>query len=234
MTTSTMSMAPSWQGWLLGVAVAALVNIAVPVALSHLSRPTPTIEPPMPSRRVTQVPVPPPPLVPVPVASEPAAALATPVAQVPLPALELPSLPNETAAITVPAISTTQAWNALPLVMPSVTVAGPLTDGGVPPATSDTALGFDQPPQRLTDLDLARFYPRTARLRGTTGQSVLRLSIATDGSVSAATVVRSTPAGLFDRAAEELGMAQRFLPARLGERTVPALITMTINWTLER
>jgi TonB family protein len=225
----------AWQGWAVGLALALLVNAAVPLLLSRLSRGHHTIDAPLPTRRLAKQPDPPTAPAAAPAAGETVATTSAQVAQVPLPALDLPSIQPLDAAISVPAIGGVDDLGDLPMVVPAVAVAGPLS-GGVASAmgAGDGTAGYDQPPQRLTDLDLARFYPRIPKLRGVTGVSRVRLTIATDGSVSAVAVLRSTPTGIFERAAEELGLAQRYLPARKGTRAVSALVTFDIIWDMKR
>lgn len=230
MQASAASRPWAWQGWAVGLALALLVNACVPLLLSRLSRAQPVDEVPLPSRRLVRH-TDPPPATPVVTSDQTLTSSAAQVAQMPLPQLELPSLPRLDAAIALPAIAGVEEWSELPLAMPAVISAGQFSDGA---AVGKTLAAYDQPPQRLSDLDLARFYPRVAKQRGTSGHSLIRLTVASDGSVSAVTVIRSSPPGVFERAAEALGRAQRFLPARKGGQPVAALVPLAIEWNLER
>jgi len=216
-TATTRSRA---RGWTIGLALALLVNAGVPLLLSHLSHRRPLSAAPLATRRVVAQPLQPAPTA-QPRSSEPAAAQ---IEAVVLPALDLPSLSREVAAIALPPITAGAGFGNLPMEIPEI------------PAVSAASIGasYDEPPQRLSDLDLNRFYPRAARLRGTTGETVIRLSIANDGTVGAVEVLRSTPPGIFEKAAQELGRAQRFLAARKDGKAVASTPTMTIVWTLER
>lgn len=220
-----------WPGWIIGLGLALVVNLLVPLLLSRLSHREQRVDAPLITRRLVRPPEPEANPV-APMAGKKVAAPPTQPTQPPLPALDLPPIPHSNAAITIPAMSAVADLGALPLVMPAVAIAGAATGDAtlaVPVTTDDI-----QPPHLLSAVDLERFYPRAARLRGTTGQTVIQLSITAEGAVSAVTVLRSMPSGVFERSAEDLGRTQRFLPARQGGKPIATTLSLTLNWTVER
>jgi protein TonB len=208
------------------------VNSVVPLLLSRISQRHEPVDAPMPTLRLARPPepaVPPPPLLAAaPAATQPA------VAQIDVPALDIPPLPTSASLITLPVLTTHSDSASLPFVVPAIAVTGNGNGASLLPSIGDAEVGYDQAPQRISDLDMDRFYPRLARQRGITGTSVIQLVISETGDVIAVEVVSSTPAGVFDKALIDLGRSQRFLPARQGNRPVRALWPMTITWTITR
>lgn len=92
---------------------------------------------------------------------------------------------------------------------------------------------FDTPAQREGTFDLDRYYPRSARLRAITGSTRLRLTISAEGRVVAVEVLESTPAGVFEHAAERLAGNLRFRPATAAGVAVPSTQDTTITWTMK-
>jgi TonB family protein len=148
------------------------------------------------------------------------------------PALDLAAPSPDPAALRLPPPSLDLPTAELTLALPTVGVASSFPSA--PTATPQELPAIDEePPELLSVLDLARFYPRPARLRELTGESVIRLSVSAAGAVSACVVESSVPAGVFDAAAERLGNSLRFRPARRGGRTVASTHALRIVWTLE-
>ena len=212
--------------WWLATGLALLVNLAVVVGLSQVSRLHPAVaEPPLAVRslRRSEVETPPPPPVVEP-APPGAAAPGSPPA---LPSLELPAL-GPPDALALPALGSLDADLVLPLAMPAFTVsealAGPLAAAGTALQDGDT------PAQLIGGFDLDHFYPRSARLRGLAGSTRLRLAIAADGQVSGVEVLSSEPPGVFEQAAERLGRSLRHHPATRAGQPVASVLERTIVW----
>jgi len=81
--------------------------------------------------------------------------------------------------------------------------------------------------------DLAEYYPRRARMRGTTGSTRLRLTVDADGRVADVEVLDATPTGVFEHAARRVGRSLSFRPALRNGRPVPARVTLRLVWRLE-
>jgi TonB family protein len=148
------------------------------------------------------------------------------------PALDLAAPGPDPAALRLPPPSLDLPTSELALALPTASVV-PSLPAATTAAMDELPTIDEEPPELLSVLDLARFYPRPARLRELTGESVVRLSITASGAVSACVVVSSAPAGVFDAAAERLGGSLRFRPARRGGRTVASTHALRIVWTLE-
>jgi len=93
--------------------------------------------------------------------------------------------------------------------------------------------GVSRKPTLVEPPDLSAYYPRRARMRGTTGQSTIQLTVLADGTVADVQVLRSTPPGTFDRAAIRTGRVLRFRPALKDDRPVAASVTIDLVWQLE-
>lgn len=218
--------------WWGAVVVALLANAGIVVVLgqvSHLGLPTP--EPPLALHRLRQIPpeTPPPPPERPRESSEPHTDEVIPLA---LPSLDPPAVP--TSALSLPAIGSPEAGFDLPAIVPAFAAIGPPSDApptmAMPLAAGPPA--FDTTAQREGAFDLDRFYPRAARSRGITGTSRIRSHIDRSGRVTAVEVLESQPTGVFDQAAERLGLAQRFRPAQQAGAAVPTIQDTTITWTI--
>jgi len=88
-------------------------------------------------------------------------------------------------------------------------------------------------PVLLRPPDLSDYYPRRARMRGTTGATRLRLTIDSGGRVTGVEVLASRPAGVFDHAARRVGRSLSFRPALRDGKAVPARVTLRLVWRLE-
>lgn len=148
------------------------------------------------------------------------------------PALDLAAPGPDPTALRLPAPNLDLPAADLALALPAAGVASALP-AAAPGAAPELPAIDEEPPELLSALDLARFYPRAARSRELTGESVIRLAVTASGAVSACTVLSSVPAGVFDAAAERLGGSLRFRPARRGGRAVAATHALRIVWTLE-
>lgn len=109
----------------------------------------------------------------------------------------------------------------------------PETGGGAGGAGGAPVVGQSEGPQLLAPPDPAAYYPYAARANGTTGNTLVRLSVGGDGAVTAVEVVESAPPGVFEDAARRLGRALRFRPAMANGRPVPARVELRLNWRLD-
>jgi len=212
--------------WYAAVGTAVLANLAVVVVLAQISSlhhdaPEPVLAVRTLHRQAPEPVVPAESLPPV------SAAQPDPLAVIALPSLELPtaSPPSELA---LPPLGAASLDLALPLSFPAFAT----TDGSIGGAGSGT-LSFDTPAEREGAFDLDQYYPRSAKLRGVTGTTRVRIAIAADGRVSAVTVVESTPAGVFERAAERLVRSLRYRPALLAGQAVASEQETVIAWTIK-
>ena len=73
-------------------------------------------------------------------------------------------------------------------------------------------------------------YPQNARTAKVQGVVVLEVEIDRDGHVCSARVLRSIP--LLDQSAIDAVLRWRFTPARVNDIAVPAIMTLTVNFTL--
>lgn len=220
--------------WWLAVGIALAVNLAVVLALSQVSRlHAAPLEVPLAVRTLRQVdqelPPPPPPPERLREPQESPVETTVPVA-VPLPSFDLPAS-SSVGGFALPALGSLDAGLDLPASIPAFTVAAPVV---VPaPVVATSTPGVDTPAQREGAFDLDRHYPRSARIRGITGTSKIRLGIDAAGSVIVCTVLDSSPAGVFDQAAERLGRSLRFRPALAGGVPVASTLDTTIQWTMK-
>lgn len=210
--------------WYLAVGLAVAANCAIVLLLARISRPEPAaVAPPLavrPLHRTAPEPAPPPPADAAP--APPAAAI------LPMPALPELDLPEPPPALPEPPALAAIAAMPLPdLALPAVLASGvpdaPAIDAAPPP---------DREAERIGDLDLERFYPRAARARGLAGTSRIRSHIDAAGVVTRVEVLASSPAGVFEQAAESLGRAQRYRPAERGGQPVPSEQDAEIAWTI--
>ncbi len=220
------------RAWWVAVVVAFVANLVLVVVLSQVSNLHVTLpEPPLSVRKLHQLePELPPP--PPPESRETPAEQPEEIATIALPTLDLPTTPSPTALV-LPDTPNLITNLDLPLNLPAFAAIAPVTV----PAAPLTAVGLgepDKPADRIADFDLDKFYPRTARLRGITGRSRVRITIDAEGHVSGAEVLDSTPPGVFDKATELLGRAQRYHgPATRGGKPVPSTEDLIIDWTLK-
>ena len=225
--TRTFQRARPMRLWWLATGLALLVNLAVVIGLSQVSRLHVAVaEPPLAVRslRHTAPEAPPPP---PPVVQQTAMAPAAAAAVVALPMLELPvTAPSD--ALALPALGSLDADLRLPLNMPAFAVIGA---SPLPPSPAG-GVAFDTPAEPDGAFDLDRFYPRTARQRGLAGSSRLRLAIGADGRVSGVELLASNPPGVFDSAAERLARTLRFRPATRAGQPVATVMEQTIAWNI--
>lgn len=106
--------------------------------------------------------------------------------------------------------------------------SAPPADPGLPPAPDYFAGGrLDPGPRPLEDVD--PLYPEEAKQQE--GSVVLRLLISESGAVDNVAVVRSYPAGLFERSALEAFGKAKFSPGRMLGVAVKSQITIEVMFT---
>lgn len=233
--TRSLRRARTPRAWWIATGTAIAANLGIVVGLSQVSRlHGPTIEPPLAVRSIRQAedpepPPPPPPEAPRESSEEPMEE-AVPIA---LPSLDLPATSNSDLAL--PQIDSLDEPLALALSVPPFVPIGPPGDGleSATPAGTGATPTFDSPAQREGAFDLDRFFPRTARLRGITGSTRLRLTISAEGRVTGVEVLESDPPGVFEQAAERLARSLRFRPATAGGKPVASEQETPIKWTIK-
>jgi protein TonB len=81
-------------------------------------------------------------------------------------------------------------------------------------------------------VDVAPIYPAIARATGIQGIVILEVIIDERGTVTSSRVLRSVT--LLDQAALDAVNRWRFEPARLNEEAIPVVMTVTVNFRLDR
>ncbi len=76
-------------------------------------------------------------------------------------------------------------------------------------------------------------YPREARRRGIEGRVVVRVAVDAEGAASRAWVHRSSGRPTLDRAALSAVSEWRFLPARVGGRSVAGIVDVPVSFRLD-
>ena len=79
--------------------------------------------------------------------------------------------------------------------------------------------------------DVKPVYPAEAKEARVRGVVIIEARIETDGTVSTARVLRSIP--LLNQAALDAVLQWRFTPTVVDGKAVPALMTVTVNFTLQ-
>jgi protein TonB len=222
----------SRRAWSLAVGLAVVVNLAVVALLAQISQMRfDAPAPPLAARILPRAEaVPPPPPLAAPTAAAALADSGVTAAETPLalPPLDVP--PLATGRLVLPEATVPDLGQPLPLVVPPVVAIAPAA--GHDGASSAHAIEPDSPAMRTGDIDLERFYPRTARSRGVTGSTHVRLAIDGDGAVTRVTVIASDPPGIFERAAEQLCQSLRYLPATRAGKPVPSEQETIITWVI--
>ncbi len=108
--------------------------------------------------------------------------------------------------------------------------ADPGGGSGTPSPAGPGALP-DAPPQLLGDPPAPRYPPR-ARDEGREGTVLLRLTVAADGTVTEAVVVRSSGSPDLDAAAREAASRWRLRPARRAGVPVAAEVQVPVRFRL--
>lgn len=221
--------------WWIAVGTAIAANLGMVVVLARISRlHPPAADPPLAVRTLRQLdqpePPPPPPERPR-EADETAIAEAVPIS---LPSLDLAAAPSG-SDLSLPALGQPDLALTLPLAIPAFAAVGPPAEGPPTAAVSGSSgpPAFDTAAQREGAFDLDRYYPRSARMRGITGTSRIRIAISAEGRVTAVEVLESSPAGVFEQAAQRLAHGLRFRPATAAGTPVPSVQDTTITWTMK-
>jgi len=101
-----------------------------------------------------------------------------------------------------------------------------------PPAPTRTAVrvgGQIKPPVKIKDVRAV--YPADAQSARVQGAVIVEITVAPDGTVSDAKVLRSIP--LLDAAALEAVRQWQFTPTTLDGQRVPVIMTVTVNFSLQ-
>lgn len=238
-TTRLVRHRRAWSGWWMGLLVAVGANlgvIAVLVKISHLEHDTP----PGPDalQSITQVePEPEDEPEPEPEEMQPQEPTDEPPPQLTLaiPALDL-AAPSSDSDFSLPSLPVTDKPVELAPYVPAFSAVSSEGAPGVaaPQAVQGAPLGFDEQPELASAFDLKRFFPRQAKMRGVEGESVVRFELDKTGAVLRATVLSSTPNGVFEQAAERLARSLRFRPAKRAGVPVACTYDQRIYWKLER
>jgi len=164
-----------------------------------------------------------------------------------LPAPPVPRMPAPAPALEAPpplsagSIRIAAGPVDVPAYVPEAAVPAPVRPGPVAPGPVRPSplperprrLGAARQPVLIQPPDLADYYPRRARMKGVTGRTTVRLTIAPDGRVTDVRVLASTPPGVFEVAARRVGRVLRFRPAVRDDRPVPAAVSLNLIWRLE-
>jgi TonB family protein len=106
----------------------------------------------------------------------------------------------------------------------------PVRSAGAPGEMAPVRVGGNvKTPSKVRDVKPV--YPPDAQLAGITGIIILETTIAVDGRVSDAKVLRSIP--LLDQAAVEAVRQWEFTPTYLNGVPVPVIMTVTVNFALQ-
>ena len=81
-------------------------------------------------------------------------------------------------------------------------------------------------------VDVPPVYPPVAKEAGVSGVVIIEARIGADGGVEDARVLRSIP--LLDQAALDAVRQWRFVPTLLNGQATPVMITLTVNFTLDK
>ena len=201
------------------------LNTGLAFGLSGLNASNSTAEPEVtPQVPISVIETPPPPKETKPVDDNDSIQLADNVAQ--LPPLELPAQNNNLGGVEVPKTDLSKfGWN-LQMQLPTFAARG----SG---ALSDKIGADSQPPVLLYQPDLATYYPSRARRSGTTGATKLLLDIDSLGRVSSIEIVKSTPSGVFERAARRAAKRLKYKPSSRNGRPQSAKVSMEFIWKLD-
>ena len=99
-----------------------------------------------------------------------------------------------------------------------------------PPPAKPVRLSAYEMPRKVHDV--APIYPAIAQRASVEGVVIIEAVIAVDGSVRDARVLRSVP--LLDRAALDAVKQWRYAPTRLNGVAVPVIVTVTVQFRLQR
>jgi protein TonB len=213
------------------VTFSVIAHAALGVVLVTASVAASSVMPALQSVTVFSAPAPPK-LPDPPAPSQPAAA--TPAAVAPAPSAEL--VPVE-AASTIAASSPPPAFISATAGVPGAlgTPNGTDLNFGPPPVPAAKVIeplpvgGQIQPPVKLHDA--APVYPEIARKARVSGYVIVEAIIGTDGRVTSARVLRSSP--LLDQAAIAAVLQWTYRPTMLNGVAVPVIMTVTVTFTLK-
>jgi periplasmic protein TonB len=121
--------------------------------------------------------------------------------------------------------------NGLPVLVDGLGVGAAVPPPPPAPPTKPQRLHAGmEPPRKI--VDVSPEYPALARSAHAYGVVILEAVIDAQGAVTSVRVLRSIP--LLDQAAVEAVQQWRFTPARLNNEPVPVVMTVTVNFMLEK
>jgi protein TonB len=89
------------------------------------------------------------------------------------------------------------------------------------------------PPILLYQPDLASYYPSRARRAQITGKTQLSLEISANGEVTSIKITKSSPEGVFERAARRAAKKLHYKPSIRNGRPQSSKIAMEFIWKLD-
>lgn len=145
--------------------------------------------------------------------------------------------PAEAAAAVRAVREAVRQWRFEPPHRAPILIVTTVDVGAVSPASPATGLmrpairvgGGVPPPKKM--LDVPPVYPQVARDARVQGVVIIEATVAPDGTVSEARVLRSIP--LFDQAALTAVKQWRYEPTWLNGEAVPVQMVVTVNFTLQ-
>src|SRR5260221_5926459 len=116
------------------------------------------------------------------------------------------------------------------LFAPGLIIPSPVFPQAAQPPAEPVRVGGPIPPPRKIKA-VKPVYPPDAQAARVTGVVVIELTIAEDGTVRNAVVLRSVP--MLDQAALDSVRQWQFTPTVVSGKTVPVLMTVTVNFSMQ-
>ncbi len=149
------------------------------------------------------------------------------------PAPSRPQIPIPTASEDIPE-DVTIMDTALDLEMPVPQLIGPPGIGGSPdggPGRSRVHTAWEEPPELMRIVTPT--YPPEAHRKNIEGRVALTIVVDERGHVIDASVVLSTPSGIFDAAAVDAIMLWKFRPAKFRNQPIKVRLNQTVTFSLD-
>ena len=151
--------------------------------------------------------------------------------------VDKPPPPARKPAAQLPVLTTKAIESPAPWIAPEPpTQPPPVESPRAPPAAPAAAPPAPMTPPEFNAAYLRNpppAYPLLSRRHREQGRVVLRVFVGVDGSAEKIEVQTSSGSPRLDVAAEEAVRAWRFVPARQGDKPVPAWVNVPINFKLE-
>lgn len=149
------------------------------------------------------------------------------------PAPSRPQIPIPTASEDIPE-DVTIMDTALDLEMSVPQLTGPPGIGGSPdggPGRSRVYTAWEEPPELMRMVTPT--YPPEAHRKNIEGRVALTIVVDERGHVIDASVVLSTPSGIFDAAAVDAIMLWKFRPAKFRNQPIRVRLNQTVTFSLD-